>query len=101
MNFFSHFLAGALLCNFLPHLAAGLQGQRFPTPWARLRGAKVSSPIENVLWGSFNLGAGIALLHASPIALEWSAPLAAFSAGFLALGLFLAWHFERLLGRRG
>jgi hypothetical protein len=100
MNLFLQFLAGACLCNFIPHLAAGLQGQCFPTPFARLHGSRVSSPVANVLWGSFNLGAGIALLHAHPIALELSAPLFSFAIGFVSLGVFLAWHFNRVMGHK-
>ena len=42
------FFAGAFLCNCIPHLAAGLQGRAFPTPFARLRGATRSSPLLNV-----------------------------------------------------
>ncbi len=48
-------IAGMLLCNALPHLLAGLQGERFYTPWALPRGVGKSSPLENVLWGCANL----------------------------------------------
>lgn len=100
MTFFLLFLAGACFCNFIPHLTAGLQGQYFPTPFARLHGSHVSSPVANVLWGSFNLGAGIALMHAHPIALELSAPMFSFVAGFVSLGVFLAWHFNLVMGHK-
>jgi hypothetical protein len=100
MEFVSHFFAGAFLCNFIPHLAAGLQGQFFPTPFARLHGARDSSPVVNVLWGSFNLAAGVALLDSSPVSLELGAPLVVFSIGFLGLGVFLAWHFNKVMGHK-
>jgi hypothetical protein len=100
MEFVSHLFAGAFLCNFIPHLVAGLQGIHFPTPFARLHGSSVSSPVGNVLWGSFNLGAGIALLSASPISIELGAPLLTFASGFLGLGVFLAWHFNRVMGHK-
>ncbi len=99
MDYVSHVFAGAFLCNFIPHLVAGLQGYAFPTPFARLRGARVSSPVVNVLWGAFNLVAGIALLHSSPVGFELGLPLLSFSFGFIGLGIFLAWHFGRVLGQ--
>jgi len=61
----ANFFTGALLCNALPHLAAGLQGRRFQTPFARPRGVGESSALVNVLWGFFNLLAGLALLYLS------------------------------------
>ena len=97
MQFASHFFAGAFLCNFIPHLVAGVQGMRFPTPFSRLHGARLSSPLVNVLWGSFNLAAGVALLSTSPISIELSTPLFAFAFGFLGLGSFLAVHFAKVL----
>jgi hypothetical protein len=100
MEFVSHFFAGAFLCNFIPHLVAGLQGRFFPTPFARLHGSRVSSPVINVLWGSLNLGAGVALLRSSPIRIELGSPLFAFVLGFVGLGVFLAWHFNRVMGHK-
>src|ERR1700716_4430744 len=98
MEYVCHFFAGAFLCNCIPHLVAGLQGAPFPTPFAKPRGVGNSSPPVNFLWGSFNLGAGIALLSASPISIELGAPLLTFASGFLGLGVFLAWHFNRVMG---
>jgi hypothetical protein len=100
MSVFLQFLAGACLCNCIPHLASGLQGQYFPTPFARLHGSRVSSPVANVLWGSFNLGAGIALLHFNPVALDLAPPLYAFAAGFVLLGVFSGWHFNKVMGHK-
>jgi hypothetical protein len=100
MEFVSHFFAGVFLCNFIPHLVAGLQGAPFPTPFARLHGARLSSPLVNVLWGSVNLGAGVALLFASPITIELSLPLFVFAFGFLGLGAFLAVHFGKVMEHR-
>jgi hypothetical protein len=100
MEFVCHFFAGAFLCNFIPHLVAGLQGFPFPTPFARLHGARLSSPLVNVLWGSFNLGAGVALLSASPVSIELSAPFFVFAFGFVGLGAFLAVHFGKIMEHR-
>jgi hypothetical protein len=41
---------------------AGIQGRRFRTPFARLRGQKQSSPTLNVLWAAFNLVVAYELL---------------------------------------
>jgi hypothetical protein len=90
------FLAGALLCNCVPHLASGLQGLSFPTPFARPRGVGDSPPFANVLWGFANLAIGllIAAHHASmpDIGLDAAAGL----AGGLAMGIHLSLHFGKV-----
>ena len=91
MKLLALFLAGALLCNAIPHLAAGLRGESFPTPFARPRGVGHSSPVMNFLWGSANLLTGGALLHGAPLT-GWT-DLSAFAAGWLALGAYIARHF--------
>jgi len=53
--------AGAFFCNCIPHLASGLRGEPFPTPFARPRGVGNSSPLANVLWGTANLAVALAL----------------------------------------
>ena len=35
LNYIALFFAGAFLCNAIPHLVAGLQGQPFPSPFAK------------------------------------------------------------------
>jgi hypothetical protein len=57
MDHLKIFLAGALLCNRIPHLAAGLQGRPFPALFAKPRGVGRSSAPVNVLWGTANLAA--------------------------------------------
>jgi hypothetical protein len=84
-------LAGALLCNAIPHLAAGLRGEPFPSPFATPSGIGHSSPVVNFLWGSGNLFAGIALL-ATHLPLGVRGIVAA-AIGFLAIGVFCARHF--------
>ena len=92
-------LAGALLCNAIPHLAAGLRGEAFPTPFANPPGQGLSSPLLNVLWGAANLSLGVYLLgpmvDAEP---RWGR--AAVAAGFVATGVFLAHHFGKVRARR-
>jgi hypothetical protein len=91
----SLFFAGAFLCNALPHLAAGLRGERFPTPFARPRGKGPSSPLVNFLWGMLNLLIGGWLLsrHAGSIGLDPDG--ATLLAGALAIGCYLSIHFGK------
>lgn len=95
------FLAGALFCNSEPHLASGLRGDSFPTPFARPRGVGQSSPLVNFLWGAANLFGGIAL-SGRIFAVEVPWGYVAMVAGFLVMGTYLALHFGRVRnkGRR-
>jgi hypothetical protein len=90
------FLAGALLCNAIPHLTQGLSGRGFPTPFAKPRGIGLSSPVVNVLWGTANLYLGAILVrgHAAMAGTGWG--LFVLMLGFLALGCFCARHFGRV-----
>jgi hypothetical protein len=93
MGYLLLFLGGALLCNAIPHLAAGLRGEAFPTPFARPRGVANSSALMNFYWGTANLIIGICpflvySLHEYGI---WPV-----IAGWLALGSFISWHFAKV-----
>jgi hypothetical protein len=94
------FIAGLLICNAVPHLAAGLRGEPFPTPFAKPPGKGLSAPLVNVVWGWINLFVGLALLpHLvlfSPVAPLFNTLWLSFALGFLVSGLFLAWHFGRV-----
>ncbi len=61
-NYVSCFISAALLTNALPHFLHGISGDRFPTPFAKPPGQGLSSALTNVLWGLFNLFAGLFLL---------------------------------------
>lgn len=97
MHALAYFLTGALLCNALPHLSAGLQGKAFPTPFARPRGVGLSSALINVLWGFVNLVAGLALLTTHPVQVSLTPEFGLVCAGALALGVYLATHFAKVL----
>ena len=99
MDLTAAFFAGFFLCNCLPHLAKGLQGEPFPTPFARLNG-KVDSPAWlNVVWGLLNVWVGLALLAAHPVAVGFNPGFVSAMSGALILGLFIAWHFGRIRGK--
>jgi hypothetical protein len=97
MTIFMLLLAGLLLCNCIPHLACGLQGDVFPTPFATPRGIGNSPPLVNFLWGGANLGLGALIL------IHWLATdafgLLAVFVGFLAAGIFMSLHFSRKAAR--
>ena len=99
MTVLANLFTGALLCNSLPHLGAGLQGRCFPPPIARPRGVGRSNPVVNVLWGFANLLAGLVLLTAFPAPIDVAAPFASVCAGALLLGLYLARHFAKATAR--
>ena len=96
MHAISMFITGMLFCNCVPHLASGLQGQRFPTPFAKPHGIGLSSPLVNFFWGLANLLAGLALLSRHPAALDISVDTLAMLAGVAVLGAFMAVHFGKV-----
>lgn len=94
------FLAGLLICNAVPHLAAGLRGEAFPTPFAKPRGVGMSTPLVNVVWGWINLFVGLAIMPRfvilSPVMPLFNTLGLSFALGFLLAGLYLAQHFGRV-----
>lgn len=89
-----HALGGVLALNALPHLVAGVQGRRFPTPFAKPPGRGLSPAWVNLLWAMANLALCWALTAlVGPLDLTHWPDAAAFGLGALASGLFLALHF--------
>lgn len=99
MHFVALFFAGAFLCNCIPHLVCGLQGEPFPSPFATPRGVGNSPPLVNFLWGSFNLLAGLFLLAAHPVAIGINADFLVLLLGGLLMGISLALHFGKVRQR--
>ena len=58
----AHFLGGSFFANSLPHLIAGLTGQRLPTPFASPPFRGLSSSTVNVAWSLVNLSLAYLLL---------------------------------------
>lgn len=96
MNYVTLFFTGAFFCNAIPHLAAGLQGMPFPTPFARPRGVGNSSPFVNFLWGTFNLCVGIFLLSRASLLIGGNLECLSILAGALALGSYISIHFGKV-----
>ena len=88
------FVAGALLGNAVPHLANGMSGRCFQTPFSKPHGPGKSSPVVNVLWGSLNLAAGFVLFSVVSDAGTVRAIVLA-AAGALIMAVFNAWQFGR------
>jgi len=88
--------AGLLLCNSIPHLAAGLRGEVFPTPFAKPRGKGPSSALVNFYWGAGNLAWGMFILLRT-LGRHPFLPLGPvyLGVGALVAGTYLSWHFAR------
>jgi len=94
LPYVADFFAGLFLCNCIPHLACGLRGEPFPTPFAKPRGIGHSSSLLNFLWGSLNLLIGGSLLSSFPILPGFHLAFILFATGFLLTGAYAARHFE-------
>ena len=88
MDYLASFFAAAFLCNCIPHLACGLRGETFPTPFANPRGKGPS--IMNFLWGAFNLLVALYLLSKHPVTVSFEPGFLALVFGALAIGFYLS-----------
>lgn len=93
MSYIAMFFSGLFLCNSIPHLASGVMGEPFPTPFATPRGVGRSSPLVNFVWGFANLLVGGFLLARHGISVASGAELFAGCVGFVLMGVFSALHF--------
>jgi hypothetical protein len=91
----AHFFGAACFANSLPHLIAGLSGQRLPTPFASPPFRGLSSPTVNVAWALVNLAfAYLLLFRIGSLDLRAWADAAACFVGFGAM----AFQCARALG---
>ena len=86
--------AGAFLCNSVPHLVAGLQGRKFPTPFSRPATIGYSAALTNVFWGIFNVVVGLLLLAEAPVRMGLNAGCISALLGALGTGVYIAKHFR-------
>jgi hypothetical protein len=99
LNLVSYFFGGAFLCNAIPHLANGLTGRPFQSPFAKPPGEGLSSSTVNVLWGVLNLAVAYVLIcRVGDFNLRSTADAGTTGLGFLLIGLFSARHFGRFHG---
>ncbi len=101
MHYAALFFAGMLLCNSLPHLAAGLRGEPFPSPFASPPGKGDSSPLVNFFWGLFNLLAGLYILNAHPVGFGTNPDFLTVVAGAIVLGCWISVHFGKVRAGKG
>ena len=62
MIYVAYIFSAFCLVNGIPHFIQGVCGHRFQSPFARPSGIGESSPLVNVLWGSFNFLLGYLVL---------------------------------------
>ena len=90
------FFAGIFLFNAIPHLAQGIAGQQFQSPFAKPPGVGLSSALVNVLWGWSNIFIGLGLGFYNINTFSSAGSSVAFICGGLLVSLGLAWHFGKL-----
>jgi hypothetical protein len=95
MIYIALFFAGAFLCNCIPHLAAGLRGEYFPTPFAKPRGVGLSAPVVNFIWGCANVMTAGTILVRRGFPTAVGPALFALVTGFLVMGVYLSIHFGK------
>jgi hypothetical protein len=102
MHWYSYialFFGGAFLSNAVPHLANGISGRPFQSPFAKPPGKGLSSSTVNVLWGFINLLiAWLLLFRAVHFDLRNAHQVLIAGAGALLMSLVSARAFGRLHG---
>ena len=99
LNLISYLFGGVFLCNAIPHLASGLMGRAFQSPFAKPPGQGLSSATVNVVWGVLNVAVAYVLIcRVGDFSLRSTAHVVTLGLGFLLLGLLLARHFGRFHG---
>ena len=98
----AYFFAGAFLANAVPHFVSGMCGRTFPTPFAKPPGRGFSSPVVNVLWGSFNAVVGYFLVfHVGSFDVRRFPDVLVLGSGGLIMAIMSALVFgERLSGKQ-
>lgn len=95
--YLAYFFGGAFLTNAIPHFVNGISGRPFPSPFASPPGKGLSSPMINVLWGTFNVIVGYLLVcHLGEFHLRNLLDVLVLGLGGLWMGIMLARAFGRL-----
>ncbi len=97
MIYIAYFFSGAFIVNGLPHFLQGISGNPFQSPFASPPGVGESSPLVNVLWGTFNFAVGYALLSYAGLFQPGSNfATASWTVGGLSMAITLAIHFGKV-----
>lgn len=94
-HYFSGFLAGMFLSNFVPHFIKGIAGEPFTSPFAKPSGIGRSSPLVNVLWALFNLVAGYLLFRFGKVSADNTLSVLICFVGFTCMSIFSAINFGK------
>jgi len=98
-HYLAYFLGGVFLANALPHLANGISGHAFQSPFASPPGVGLSSSTVNAAWGLFNLAIAYLLVcRVGSFDLRKTPHILVFGAGFVAMSLNTAHYFGRFHG---
>jgi hypothetical protein len=92
-HYLTTFFAGVFLANTVPHFVNGISGNWFPSPFSDPSGIGKSSPLINVLWGSFNLLLGVILLKYSKLKASNKYSLWVLFLGILGMSILLSISF--------
>jgi hypothetical protein len=91
----AYFFGGVFLANAIPHIVNGISGRSFPTLLSSPPGRGLSSPMVNVLYGTFYLVLGYLLVwHVGEFRIRRIPDVLVLGAG----GLLLAVMLSRALG---
>lgn len=93
-HYVSGFWSALFLVNSVPHYAAGIQGNKFPTPFANPSGKGLSSPVLNVIWGLINMLIGAVLFKCAHLSADNWLSLAIFFGAVCLGSIFLGSHFK-------
>ena len=95
----SYFLGGAFVANAVPHFVSGVMGRAFQSPFARPRGAGLSSSTVNVAWGFANFVAAYLLIcRVGNFDARNNADIVSLGLGVLGMALVTARLFGRFHG---
>jgi hypothetical protein len=86
------FFSGVFLVNTLPHLIHGISGDKFPSPFAKPHGKKLSSPTLNVIWAFMNLLVFLTIFYVIPSPFTAIDGLIMLIGGFV-MAVFLSRYF--------
>jgi hypothetical protein len=98
-HYLAYFFGGAFLANAVPHIANGMSGRPFPSPFADPPGQGESSATVNVLWGAFNLVMAYVLIRkVGNFDLRRTRDAVVLGAGALLMAVMLSRAFGELYG---